>query len=73
MYCSHSFSCVCVCVCVQDYTLFHPVSNSCMDSDSSDKRIFMNLCNPASVSQQWRFENVNITVLERFNRNLPAL
>ncbi|GAA6074891.1 polypeptide N-acetylgalactosaminyltransferase 10 [Tachysurus ichikawai] len=57
----------------KDYTLLHPVSNSCVDSDSSDKRIFMNSCDPKSLSQQWRFENVNMTVLEQFNRNLPAL
>ncbi|XP_060791267.1 polypeptide N-acetylgalactosaminyltransferase 10 [Neoarius graeffei] len=57
----------------KDYTLFHPVSNSCVDSDSSDKRIFMNSCDPASPSQQWRFENVNITVLEQFNKKLSAL
>ncbi|KAM9451512.1 polypeptide N-acetylgalactosaminyltransferase 10 isoform 1-T2 [Clarias gariepinus] len=57
----------------KDLTLFHPVSNSCMDSDSAGNRVFMSSCDATSPSQQWRFENVNMTVLERFNRNLPAL
>ncbi|XP_063086753.1 polypeptide N-acetylgalactosaminyltransferase 10 isoform X3 [Cavia porcellus] len=53
----------------QDKTLFHPVSGSCMDCSESDHRIFMNTCNPASVTQQWLFEHTNSTVLEKFNRN----
>ncbi|KAI5096258.1 polypeptide N-acetylgalactosaminyltransferase 10-like [Silurus meridionalis] len=56
----------------RDHTLFHPVSNSCVESDS-EKRIFMNSCDAASPNQQWRFENVNTTVLEQFNKKLPAL
>uniref|UniRef100_A0A5F9DK43 Polypeptide N-acetylgalactosaminyltransferase n=1 Tax=Oryctolagus cuniculus TaxID=9986 RepID=A0A5F9DK43_RABIT len=52
-----------------DKTLYHPVSGSCMDCSESDHRIFMNTCNPASLTQQWLFEHTNSTVLEKFNRN----
>uniref|UniRef100_A0A8D2D247 Polypeptide N-acetylgalactosaminyltransferase n=1 Tax=Sciurus vulgaris TaxID=55149 RepID=A0A8D2D247_SCIVU len=53
----------------QDKTLYHPVSGSCMDCSESDHRIFMNTCNPSSLTQQWLFEHTNSTVLEKFNRN----
>ncbi|CAJ0941231.1 unnamed protein product [Ranitomeya imitator] len=53
----------------QDKTIYHPISNSCMDSSGSDHKIFMNICNPKSPSQQWTFENTNVTVLETFNRD----
>ncbi|XP_043559448.1 polypeptide N-acetylgalactosaminyltransferase 10-like isoform X1 [Chiloscyllium plagiosum] len=55
----------------KDKTLYHPVSNSCLDCSATDKNIFMNLCNPSSPTQQWLFENINTTVLEKMNvRNL---
>ncbi|XP_019361643.1 PREDICTED: polypeptide N-acetylgalactosaminyltransferase 10 [Gavialis gangeticus] len=54
----------------KDKTLYHPVSSSCMDCSESDRKIFMNACNPSSPTQQWLFEHVNSTVLEKFNRNL---
>ncbi|NXH16828.1 GLT10 acetylgalactosaminyltransferase, partial [Bucco capensis] len=54
----------------KDKTLYHPVSSSCMDCSESDRKIFMNSCNPSSPTQQWIFEHTNSTVLERFNRNL---
>ncbi|XP_010209567.1 PREDICTED: polypeptide N-acetylgalactosaminyltransferase 10-like [Tinamus guttatus] len=54
----------------KDKTLYHPVSSSCMDCSESDRRIFMNSCNPSSATQQWIFEHTNSTVLEKFNRNL---
>uniref|UniRef100_A0A8C7BNY8 Polypeptide N-acetylgalactosaminyltransferase n=1 Tax=Neovison vison TaxID=452646 RepID=A0A8C7BNY8_NEOVI len=53
----------------KDKTLYHPVSGSCMDCSESDHRIFMNTCNPSSLTQQWLFEHTNSTVLEKFNRN----
>ncbi|XP_064452691.1 polypeptide N-acetylgalactosaminyltransferase 10 isoform X2 [Mirounga angustirostris] len=53
----------------QDKTLYHPVSDSCMDCSESDHRIFMNTCNPSSLTQQWLFEHTNSTVLEKFNRD----
>ncbi|KAM3601328.1 uncharacterized protein V6R79_010698 [Siganus canaliculatus] len=52
----------------KDKTLYHPVSNSCIDSSPSERRVFMNTCDPTSLSQQWLFERTNATVLERFNR-----
>uniref|UniRef100_A0A3P9JDM5 Polypeptide N-acetylgalactosaminyltransferase n=1 Tax=Oryzias latipes TaxID=8090 RepID=A0A3P9JDM5_ORYLA len=52
----------------KDKSLFHPVSNSCIDSSASERRVFMNTCDPTSLSQQWLFERTNDTVLERFNR-----
>uniref|UniRef100_A0A2K6CR30 Polypeptide N-acetylgalactosaminyltransferase n=1 Tax=Macaca nemestrina TaxID=9545 RepID=A0A2K6CR30_MACNE len=52
-----------------DKTLYHPVSGSCMDCSESDHKIFMNTCNPSSLTQQWLFEHTNSTVLEKFNRN----
>lgn len=54
---------------LQDKTLYHPVSGSCMDCSESDRRIFMSACRPASPTQQWLFEHTNSTVLEMFNRN----
>uniref|UniRef100_A0A8C5VQG4 Polypeptide N-acetylgalactosaminyltransferase n=1 Tax=Microcebus murinus TaxID=30608 RepID=A0A8C5VQG4_MICMU len=53
----------------RDKTLYHPVSGSCVDCSESDHRIFMNACNPSSLTQQWLFEHTNATVLEKFNRN----
>ncbi|XP_037543695.1 polypeptide N-acetylgalactosaminyltransferase 10 [Nematolebias whitei] len=52
----------------KDKSLFHPVSNSCIDSSTSERRVFMNTCDPGSPSQQWLFERTNATVLEHFNR-----
>ncbi|MBN3290583.1 GLT10 acetylgalactosaminyltransferase, partial [Polypterus senegalus] len=53
----------------KDKSLYHPVSNSCMDCSVTDKRVFMNSCDPSSSTQQWIFEKINSTVLEEFNRN----
>ncbi|XP_071371995.1 polypeptide N-acetylgalactosaminyltransferase 10-like isoform X2 [Centroberyx affinis] len=52
----------------KDKSLYHPVSNSCIDSSPTERRVFMNTCDPGSPSQQWLFERTNATVLERFNR-----
>uniref|UniRef100_A0A4X1TT39 Polypeptide N-acetylgalactosaminyltransferase n=1 Tax=Sus scrofa TaxID=9823 RepID=A0A4X1TT39_PIG len=51
----------------KDQTMYHPISGSCMDCSESDHRIFMNTCNPSSPTQQWLFEHINSTVLEKFN------
>ncbi|XP_036280660.1 polypeptide N-acetylgalactosaminyltransferase 10 isoform X2 [Pipistrellus kuhlii] len=53
----------------KDKSLYHPVSGSCMDCSESDHRIFMNICNPSSPTQQWLFEHTNSSVLEKFNSN----
>lgn len=53
---------------LQDKSLYHPVSNSCIDSSPNEHRVFMNTCDPSSPSQQWLFERTNATVLEQFNR-----
>ncbi|XP_069825151.1 polypeptide N-acetylgalactosaminyltransferase 10 [Dendropsophus ebraccatus] len=53
----------------KDKSIYHPTSNSCMDCNESDRKIFMNICNPSSLTQQWTFENTNHTVLETFNRD----
>ncbi|XP_071402096.1 polypeptide N-acetylgalactosaminyltransferase 10-like [Centroberyx affinis] len=52
----------------KDKSLYHPVSNSCIDSSPTERRVFMSTCDPGSPSQQWLFERTNATVLERFNR-----
>ncbi|KAK2828022.1 hypothetical protein Q5P01_019056 [Channa striata] len=52
----------------KDKSLYHPVSNSCIDSSPSERRVFMNTCEPSSPSQQWLFERTNTTVLEHFNQ-----
>ncbi|XP_028613610.1 polypeptide N-acetylgalactosaminyltransferase-like 6 isoform X2 [Grammomys surdaster] len=49
----------------EDRTLFHPVSNSCMDCNPAEKKIFMARCDPLSETQQWIFEHINMTVLEK--------
>uniref|UniRef100_UPI00398F744A polypeptide N-acetylgalactosaminyltransferase-like 6 n=1 Tax=Pristiophorus japonicus TaxID=55135 RepID=UPI00398F744A len=53
----------------KDKTLYHPVSNSCMDCSLADKKIFMSRCNPSAHTQQWIFQHVNVTVLDKFNSN----
>ena len=53
---------------LQDKSLYHPVSNSCIDSNPNERRVFMNTCDPSAPSQQWQFERTNTTVLENFNR-----
>ncbi|KAI4882277.1 hypothetical protein NFI96_027219 [Prochilodus magdalenae] len=53
----------------KDKTLYHPISNSCIDHNPTEKRVFMNSCDSSSPSQQWIFERTNSTVLEQFNRN----
>ncbi|KAM9333779.1 polypeptide N-acetylgalactosaminyltransferase 10-like [Pholidichthys leucotaenia] len=53
----------------KDKSLYHPVSNSCVDCNPNERRIFMNTCDPSSPSQQWLFERTNATVLEQFNNN----
>uniref|UniRef100_H3BH33 Polypeptide N-acetylgalactosaminyltransferase n=1 Tax=Latimeria chalumnae TaxID=7897 RepID=H3BH33_LATCH len=53
----------------EDKTLYHPVSNSCMDCNTAEKKIFMNICNPSSPTQQWIFQHKNTTVLAKFNKN----
>ncbi|XP_054846580.1 polypeptide N-acetylgalactosaminyltransferase-like 6 [Eublepharis macularius] len=51
----------------KDKTLFHPVSSSCIDCNPAEKKIFMNRCDPLSETQQWIFEHINMTVLEKIN------
>ncbi|XP_043925421.1 polypeptide N-acetylgalactosaminyltransferase 10 [Protopterus annectens] len=53
----------------KDRSLYHPTSNSCMDYGTADRKIFMNICNPLSQTQQWIFEHTNSTVLLKFNKN----
>ncbi|XP_002945237.1 polypeptide N-acetylgalactosaminyltransferase 10 [Xenopus tropicalis] len=53
----------------RDKTVYHPTSNSCMDCNEGEYKIFMNKCNPSSPTQQWTFEHINSTILEAFNRN----
>ncbi|XP_008582102.1 PREDICTED: polypeptide N-acetylgalactosaminyltransferase-like 6 [Galeopterus variegatus] len=56
----------------KDRTLFHPVSNSCMDSNPAEKKIFMARCDPLSETQQWIFEHINMTILEKFNHHASS-
>ncbi|KAI4884487.1 hypothetical protein NFI96_008956 [Prochilodus magdalenae] len=51
----------------KDKSLYHLVSSGCMDCSPADKRIFMNKCNPQSETQQWLFQRVNATILDKFN------
>ncbi|KAL3042526.1 hypothetical protein OYC64_020455 [Pagothenia borchgrevinki] len=52
----------------KDTSLYHTVSNSCIDCSPNERRIFMNTCDPSAPTQQWVFEKTNSTVLEQFNR-----
>ncbi|KAI9527293.1 Polypeptide N-acetylgalactosaminyltransferase 10 [Dissostichus eleginoides] len=52
----------------KDKSLYHTVSNSCIDCSPNERRIFMNTCDPSAPTQQWVFEKSNSTVLEQFNR-----
>ncbi|XP_055035116.1 polypeptide N-acetylgalactosaminyltransferase 10 [Misgurnus anguillicaudatus] len=56
----------------KDKSIYHPVSNSCIDSSAAEKRVFMNSCDPTSPSQQWLFENTNSTVLDSFSHHHNA-
>ncbi|XP_023824304.1 polypeptide N-acetylgalactosaminyltransferase 10-like isoform X3 [Salvelinus sp. IW2-2015] len=53
----------------KDKSLYHPISNSCIDSNPTERKVFMNTCDPSVPSQQWVFEKTNTTILETFNRN----
>lgn len=53
----------------KDKSIYHPISNSCVDCSAAQKRIFMNSCDSSSLSQQWLFGNTNATVLDSFNRS----
>ncbi|XP_055351703.1 putative polypeptide N-acetylgalactosaminyltransferase 10 [Paramacrobiotus metropolitanus] len=44
-------------------SLFHPVSSKCLDCDTERKEIFVNECDRSKLSQQWLFENYNVTLL----------
>nr|XP_023700614.1 polypeptide N-acetylgalactosaminyltransferase 10 [Paramormyrops kingsleyae] len=54
----------------QDKSLYHPVSNSCMDGSTSEKKVFMSTCDSSSPSQRWIFEKTNSTVLEQFGNDI---
>ncbi|XP_067280257.1 polypeptide N-acetylgalactosaminyltransferase 10-like [Pseudorasbora parva] len=56
----------------KDKSIYHPISNSCVDSNAAQKKIFMSSCDSASASQQWLFENTNASVLDSFNRGHSA-
>ncbi|XP_034517275.1 polypeptide N-acetylgalactosaminyltransferase-like 6 isoform X2 [Ailuropoda melanoleuca] len=56
----------------KDRTLFHPVSNSCVDCNPAEKKIFMARCDPLSETQQWIFEHINMTVLDKFNHHASS-
>lgn len=56
----------------KDKSIYHPISNSCIDSSAAEKRVFMNSCDPTSPSQQWMFENTNSTILGSFNHHHNA-
>ncbi|KAF0873948.1 GLTL6 protein, partial [Crocuta crocuta] len=56
----------------KDRTLFHPVSSSCVDCNPAEKKIFMARCDPLSETQQWIFEHLNMTVLEKFNHHASS-
>ncbi|XP_064834492.1 polypeptide N-acetylgalactosaminyltransferase 10-like isoform X2 [Oncorhynchus masou masou] len=51
----------------KDKSLYHHISNSCIDSNPTERKVFMNMCDPSVPSQQWVFEKTNTTVLETFN------
>ncbi|XP_024287569.1 polypeptide N-acetylgalactosaminyltransferase 10 isoform X2 [Oncorhynchus tshawytscha] len=53
----------------KDKSLYHHISNSCIDSNPTERKVFMNMCDPSVPSQQWVFEKTNTTVLETFNRS----
>ncbi|KAF3841157.1 hypothetical protein F7725_007019 [Dissostichus mawsoni] len=52
----------------KDKSLYHTVSNSCIDCSPNERRIFMNTCDPSAPTQQWVFEKTNSTVSD----NLPG-
>ncbi|XP_072562880.1 polypeptide N-acetylgalactosaminyltransferase 10 [Paramormyrops kingsleyae] len=54
----------------KDKSLYHPVSNSCMDGSTSEKKVFMSTCDSSSPSQRWIFEKTNSTVLEQFGNDI---
>uniref|UniRef100_A0A8C7HZY7 Polypeptide N-acetylgalactosaminyltransferase n=1 Tax=Oncorhynchus kisutch TaxID=8019 RepID=A0A8C7HZY7_ONCKI len=53
----------------KDKSLYHHISNSCIDSNPTERKVFMNMCDPSVPSQQWVFEKTNTTVLETFNHS----
>ncbi|XP_058853232.1 polypeptide N-acetylgalactosaminyltransferase 10-like isoform X1 [Acipenser ruthenus] len=53
----------------KDRSIYHPITNSCLDCSVPERRVFMSGCDSASQTQRWLFEKTNSTVLEEFNRD----
>lgn len=51
---------------VNELQIYHPVSGMCLDCDPERREIFMSACADGKKSQQWKFENVNRTVVMRW-------
>lgn len=47
--------------------LLHPVSGKCLDSDSETGEIFGRRCDPAILTQKWKWETLNLEALSKFN------
>jgi polypeptide N-acetylgalactosaminyltransferase len=45
--------------------IYHPISNSCLDSNKERRELFMNPCSDVAESQKWEFEKYNATMIER--------
>lgn len=45
--------------------LLHPVSNQCLDCDADSREIFMYPCKPDRPTQEWIFENINVTAVRQ--------
>ena len=45
--------------------IYHPISRSCLDSNSEQKKIFMNPCKTDSETQKWQFEQFNTTLIKK--------
>ncbi|MBN3278140.1 GLT10 acetylgalactosaminyltransferase, partial [Polyodon spathula] len=53
----------------KDRSIYHPITNSCLDCSGPERRVFMRGCDSTSQTQHWLFEKTNSTVLEEFNRD----
>jgi polypeptide N-acetylgalactosaminyltransferase len=49
---------------------YHPVSRKCLDCDPERREIFMSACHAGRGSQQWTFEHVNATLIQRWGQNV---
>jgi polypeptide N-acetylgalactosaminyltransferase len=50
---------------IDTLSIYHPISNQCLDSSVERKELFMNPCSKNKQTQQWKFEHFNETMIRK--------